>query len=58
MRRAEHAASALSALGAQTAVLDGGRAAAVLACATDPYTPADVTWARALPDEAITGPGD
>ncbi|WP_349876320.1 PrgI family protein [Micromonospora sp. HUAS YX12] len=58
LRRAEHAASALSALGAQTAVLDGGRAAAVLTCATDPYTPADVTWARALPDEAITGPGD
>lgn len=58
LRRAEHAASALSALGAQTAVLDGGRAAAVLTCATDPYSPADVTWARALPDEAITGPGD
>jgi len=58
LRRAEHAASALASLGAQTAVLDGGRAAAVLACATDPYTPADVSWARALPDQAITGPGD
>ncbi|MGV9764974.1 PrgI family protein [Micromonospora tulbaghiae] len=58
LRRAEHAASALSALGAQTAVLDGGRAAAMLTCATDPYTPADVTWARALPDAAITRPGD
>jgi hypothetical protein len=58
LRRAEHTASALSALGAQTAVLDGGRAAAVLTCATDPYTPADLTWARALPDAAITGPGD
>ncbi|MFD0575174.1 PrgI family protein [Dactylosporangium darangshiense] len=58
LRRAEHAASALSALGAQTAVLDGGRAAAVLTCATDPYTPADLTWARALPDAAITGPED
>ncbi|MEH1166445.1 PrgI family protein [Micromonospora sp. CPCC 205539] len=58
LRRAEHAASALSALGAQTAVLDGGRAAAVLTCATDPYTPADVTWARALPDAAITEAGD
>ncbi|MGC1211723.1 MAG: PrgI family protein, partial [Micromonospora sp.] len=58
LRRAEHAASALSALGAQTAVLDGGRAAAMLTCASDPYTPADVTWARALPDAAITGPGD
>ncbi|MET7403528.1 PrgI family protein [Dactylosporangium sp. NPDC005572] len=58
LRRAEHAASALSALGAQTAVLDGGRAAAVLTCATDPYTPADVTWARALTDGAITGPED
>ncbi|WP_433221875.1 PrgI family protein [Dactylosporangium sp. CS-047395] len=57
LRRAEHAAGALSALGAQTAVLDGGRAAAVLACATDPYAPADVTWARALPDTAVTGPG-
>lgn len=58
LRRAEHAASALSALGAQTAVLDGGRAAAVLTCAADPYTPADVSWARALPDAAVTGPGD
>ncbi|GIF69364.1 hypothetical protein Ais01nite_73990 [Asanoa ishikariensis] len=58
LRRAEHAASALSALGAQTAVLDGGRAAAVLACATDPYTPSDASWARALPDQAVTGPGD
>ncbi|PMR62186.1 hypothetical protein C1A38_05495 [Verrucosispora sp. ts21] len=58
LRRAEHAAAALSALGAQTAVLDGGRAAAVLTCATDPYTPADVTWARALPDAAVTGTGD
>ncbi|MEU1969681.1 PrgI family protein [Micromonospora sediminicola] len=58
LRRAEHAASALSALGAQTAVLDGRRAAALLTCATDPYTPADVTWARALHDEAITGAGD
>jgi hypothetical protein len=57
LRRAEHTASALSALGAQTAVLDGGRAAAVLTCATDPYTPADVTWPRARPDAAITGPG-
>ncbi|WP_426502840.1 PrgI family protein [Dactylosporangium sp. McL0621] len=57
LRRAEHAAASLAALGAQTAVLDGGRAAAVLACATDPYTPADVTWARSLPDTAITGPG-
>ncbi|RQX12700.1 hypothetical protein DDE19_27950 [Micromonospora ureilytica] len=58
LRRAAHAASALSALGAQTTVLDGGHAAAVLTCATDPYTPADVTWARALPDAAITGAGD
>ncbi|MEV1321241.1 PrgI family protein [Micromonospora arborensis] len=58
LRRAAHAASALSALGAQTTVLDGGRAAAVLTCATNPYTPADVTWARARPDAAITGTGD
>jgi hypothetical protein len=57
LRRADHAASALSALGAQTAVLDGSRATAVLTCAVDPYTPADVTWPRARPDAAITGPG-
>jgi hypothetical protein len=57
LRRAEHAAAALSALGAQTAVLDGARATAVLTCAVDPYTPADVTWPRARPDAVITGPG-
>jgi hypothetical protein len=58
LRRAEHAASALSALGAQTAVLDGSRAAAVLTCAVDPYTPADFTWPRARPNAVITGAGD
>jgi hypothetical protein len=58
LRRGDQAASALAALGAQTAVLDGGRAAAVLTCATDPYTPADVTWPRARQDAVITGPGD
>ena len=57
LRRAEHAATALSALGAQTAVLDGARVTAVLTCAVDPYTPADVTWPRARPDATITGPG-
>ncbi|GAA4469256.1 PrgI family protein [Phytohabitans houttuyneae] len=58
LRRAEHTATALAALGAQTRVLDGGRAAAVLTCAVDPYIPTDVTWPRARPDEAITGPGE
>ena len=57
LRRAEHTASALSALGAQTAVLDGARATSVLTCAVDPYAPADVTWPRARPDAVITGPG-
>jgi hypothetical protein len=56
LRRAEQTASALSALGAQTAVLDGGRATAVLTCAVDPYTPAEATWPRARPDTPITGP--
>lgn len=55
LRRAEHTASALAALGTQTAVLDGGRATAVLTCAVDPYTPAEVTWPRARPDAPITG---
>jgi hypothetical protein len=56
VRRAEHTASALSALGAQTAVLDGGRATAVLTCAVDPYTPTEVTWPRTRPDTPVTGP--
>lgn len=55
LRRADHTAAALAVLGAQTAVLDGERVTAVLACATDPYTPADVTWPRARPDTTITG---
>ncbi|GAA3387938.1 PrgI family protein [Cryptosporangium minutisporangium] len=54
LRRAEHTASALTALGAQTAVLDGERAVAVLTCAADPYTPADTAWPRAHPGEAVT----
>lgn len=54
LRRAEHTASALAALGTQTAVLDGGRATAVLTCVVDPYTPAEVTWPRARPDAPVT----
>ena len=56
-RRAEHAASSLSALGVQTAVLDGDRVTTVLTTAVDPYTPVDATWARARPDAAITHTG-
>jgi hypothetical protein len=57
LRRADHAASALAALGAQTVVLDGATATAVLTCATDPYAPVDVTWPRARPGAAVTGQG-
>ena len=56
-RRAEHAASALSGLGVQTAVLDGGRATAVLATAVDPYTPADASWPRTRPDAVLHAKG-
>jgi hypothetical protein len=56
-RRAEQAASALSALGVQTAVLDGGRVTAVLSTAVDPYTPADTSWPRTRPDAVIHGTG-
>jgi hypothetical protein len=58
LRRADHAASTLTALGAQSAVLDGPRATAVLTCATDPYAPVDVTWPRARPGAAVTGEGE
>ena len=57
LRRADHAASALAALGAQTVVLDGSTATAVLTCATDPYAPVDVTWPRARPGAPVTGQG-
>lgn len=53
-RRAEHTAAALAALGAQTRVLDGPTAAAVLTAAVDPYTGAEASWARALPTRPVT----
>jgi hypothetical protein len=54
MRHAEHTAAALAGLGAQTRVLDGETAAAVLAAATDPYQPTDASWPRALPQHPVT----
>jgi hypothetical protein len=57
LRRADQAASALAALGAQTVVLDGSAATAVLTCAADPYIPVDVTWPRARPGAPVTGQG-
>jgi len=54
MRRAEHTAGALSALGSQTRVLDGPTATAVLTAAVDPYAGGDASWARATPATAIT----
>ena len=53
-RRAEHAASALSSLGIQTAVLDGARVTSVLTTAVDPYTPTDASWPRSHPNAVIT----
>jgi PrgI family protein len=52
-RRADQTASGLAALGVQTAVLDGGQVTGVLTVATDPYTPADASWPRSLPDAPI-----
>jgi hypothetical protein len=53
-RRAEHAASALSSLGIQTAVVDGGGVTSVLTTAVDPYTATDASWPRSRPDAVIT----
>ncbi|MEJ3741815.1 PrgI family protein [Actinomycetes bacterium KLBMP 9797] len=58
MRRAEHTATALAALGAQTRVLDGPTAAAVLTAAVDPYAPGEASWARATPHRPVTTPLD
>jgi len=54
MRRAEHTAAALSALGSQARVLDGPTATAVLTAAVDPYAGGDASWPRATPTTAIT----
>ncbi|MET7426628.1 PrgI family protein [Dactylosporangium sp. NPDC005555] len=56
VRRAEHTAAALAALGGRTRVLDGPAVAAVLTAAVDPFTPVDASWPRALPEQAVTGP--
>ena len=56
MRRAEHTATALAALGAQTRVLDGPTAAAVLCAAVDPYAPSEASWPRATPHRPVTAP--
>lgn len=53
-RRADRAATALSALGVQTAVLDGARVTSVLSVAVDPYTPSDASWPRTRPGAPIT----
>jgi hypothetical protein len=58
MRRAEHTATALAALGTQTRVLDGPTATAVLVAAVDPYAPGDASWPRALPHRPITAAYD
>ncbi len=56
-RRAEHTATALSALGSQTRVLDGPTATAVLTAAVDPYQFGDASWARATADLPVTAAG-
>ena len=56
MRRAEHTATTLSILGAQTRVLDGPTAAAVLTTAVDPYQYADASWPRTPAHAAVTAP--
>jgi hypothetical protein len=56
-RRAEQTAAALSALGVDTRVLDGGCVTGVLTAAVDPYQPGDASWPRTLPDTPITMAG-
>jgi hypothetical protein len=56
LRRAEHTATVLAALGSQTRVLDGPTALAVLTAAVDPYAAGDTSWPRATPHTPITAP--
>jgi hypothetical protein len=54
LRRAEHTAAALTALGGDTRVLDGHTVTGVLTAATDPYAYGDASWPRALPGQTVT----
>jgi PrgI family protein len=54
IRHAEQTVAALSALGAQTRLLDGGEVAAAITAATDPYAPTDASWPRALAHQPVT----
>ncbi len=56
MRRADHTAATLSTLGAQTRVLDGATASAVLTAAVDPYQYADASWPRTPAHQPVTAP--
>nr|BFE56367.1 hypothetical protein GCM10020063_008930 [Dactylosporangium thailandense] len=56
MRRAEHTAATLATLGAQTRVLDGATASAVLTAAVDPYQYTDASWPRTPVHQPITAP--
>jgi len=53
-RRAEHTAAALASLGAQTRVLDGPTAHAVLTAAVDPYQYTDASWPRTPAHHPVT----
>jgi hypothetical protein len=54
-RTAEHTVAGLSAVGAQTQILDGATATAVLATVGDPYQAGDPGWPRTRPGAAVTG---
>lgn len=56
MRRADHTATTLATLGAQTRVLDGPTAAAVLTAAVDPYQYTDASWPRTPAHQPVTAP--
>lgn len=57
VRRADQAAAALSALGVDTLVLDGGAVTAALSAAVDPYQPTDASWPRTTPTAPVAADG-
>jgi hypothetical protein len=56
VRRAEHTAAALTAVGCRSAVLDAGTVTAVVTAAVDPFAPTDASWPRTPPDSPVTAP--
>ncbi|GAA1025690.1 hypothetical protein GCM10009557_00590 [Virgisporangium ochraceum] len=54
VRRAEHTAASLTAVGCRSAVLGAATATTVVVGAVDPFAPTDASWPRTPPNDPVT----